>query len=94
LLEERGPVDPDVAAQLATGARERVGATWGVGLTGVAGPDPQDGQPVGRLYLGVAGPSGAPEVVAATLSGDRGRIRSEAVALALTTLRDRLAARE
>jgi nicotinamide-nucleotide amidase len=39
LLETRGAVDPLVAAALASGARRRLGATWGLGLTGVAGPD-------------------------------------------------------
>lgn len=58
LLRERGPVDPDVARQLAQGARERCGADLGIGLTGVAGPDPQNGHPVGEVYLGVASPSG------------------------------------
>src|SRR5215470_10980125 len=43
LLAERGPVDPDVAVALAAGARERCGATWGLGTTGVAGPEPQEG---------------------------------------------------
>ena len=45
LLAERGPVDPQVAAQMATGVRVRLGADVGVSTTGVAGPDPQDGQP-------------------------------------------------
>ncbi len=57
LLAERGPVDPDVAAALAAGARERCGATWGLATTGVAGPTPQDGIAVGTVFVAVAGPS-------------------------------------
>jgi nicotinamide-nucleotide amidase len=91
LLEKHGAVDPDVAAALAVGARDRLGATWGLGLTGVAGPDPQDGKPVGTLFVGLAGSAGDPTVTSALVSGDRAMIRSGAVELALTLLRDRLA---
>ncbi len=58
LLAERGPVDPDVAAALAEGGRRRCGADWGLATTGVAGPEPQDGKPVGLVYVAVAGPGG------------------------------------
>jgi nicotinamide-nucleotide amidase len=90
LLEKQGAVDPDVAAALAIGARDRVGATWGLGLTGVAGPDPQDGKAVGTLFVGLAGLSGEPQVTSVLLQGDRAMVRSGAVELALTLLRDRL----
>ena len=56
LLSTVGAVDPAVAAQLAVGARDRLQATFGVGLTGVAGPDEQDGRPVGEVHCAVAGP--------------------------------------
>lgn len=56
LLDARGPVDPDVAIALAAGARRRCAATWGVSTTGVAGPTPQDGIPVGTVYVAVSGP--------------------------------------
>ncbi|MEP6561032.1 MAG: nicotinamide-nucleotide amidohydrolase family protein, partial [Nakamurella sp.] len=56
LLTERGPVDPVVAAQLADGARRRCGADIGIGLTGVAGPDPQNGIAVGTWFCAIAGP--------------------------------------
>jgi nicotinamide-nucleotide amidase len=94
LLEERGAVDPDVAAALAVGVRDRLGASWGLGLTGVAGPEPQDGQPVGTLFVGLAGPDGAPQVTSELLVGDRAAIRSAAVVVALRVLCDRLAERE
>ena len=56
LLAEHGAVHPEVAAQLAEGARERCGATWGLGLTGVAGPAAQDGVAPGTVHIGLAGP--------------------------------------
>jgi len=85
LLETRGAVDPDVAAGLARGALERLGVTWGIGITGVAGPDPQDSVPVGTVYVSVCGPSG--QVVAAHhFEGDRNTIRSASVVAALRLL--------
>jgi len=54
LLEARGAVDPDVAIALARGARDRTTASVGIGVTGVAGPDPQDGKPVGTVYVAVS----------------------------------------
>ncbi|MBM2617700.1 CinA family protein [Actinoplanes sp. LDG1-06] len=87
LLAERGPVDPDVAAALAEGARARCGADWGVATTGVAGPDPQDGKPVGLVYVAVAGPAGT-EVRELKLEGNRAAIRTESVTRALQLLAD------
>jgi nicotinamide-nucleotide amidase len=89
LLKERGPVDPDVARALARGARERCGADWGLATTGVAGPDPQDGHPVGRVYVAVSGP-GVDEVRELTLTGDRPAIRAGSVAAVLVLLEDTL----
>lgn len=87
LLAERGPVDPDVALALATGARERCSADWGLATTGVAGPDPQDGKPVGLVYVAVAGPFGA-TVRELKLDGNRAAIRTESVTSALELLAD------
>lgn len=92
LLAARGPVDPDVAAQLAQGARRRCAADWGLATTGVAGPEPQDGVPVGTVYIGLAGPDGTGTARRLALTGDRAAIRGAAVAEALATLRDRLGA--
>ncbi|QXJ25010.1 CinA family nicotinamide mononucleotide deamidase-related protein [Actinomadura graeca] len=56
LLAEHGAVHPDVAAAMAAGVRDRLGAAYGLSVTGVAGPEPQDGRPVGTVYIGLAGP--------------------------------------
>src|SRR4051812_7609831 len=51
LLRGRGPVDPDVARALAEGGRKRCLADGCGATTGVAGPQPQDGKPVGLVYV-------------------------------------------
>lgn len=82
LLAERGAVDPAVAVELARGVRDRLSATWGVGVTGVAGPEPQDGRSVGTVFVGIVGPrDGALEesVSELNLAGNRNTIRSQTV---------------
>jgi nicotinamide-nucleotide amidase len=88
LLRAAGPVDPRVAVALAHGARTRCGADWGLATTGVAGPDPQDGVPVGTVYVAVAGASErtAEAVRRLDLSGSRAMIRSGTVTAALDLL--------
>ncbi|NLE81287.1 MAG: nicotinamide-nucleotide amidohydrolase family protein [Rhodococcus sp.] len=90
VLASDGPVSRSTAAALSEGARRRCGADWGVGLTGVAGPDEQDGHPVGTVFVGISGGSGT-EVRELALVGDRWAIRCAAVAAAVSGLRDRLA---
>jgi nicotinamide-nucleotide amidase len=85
LLAERGPVDPDVALALAEGARERCVADWGLATTGVAGPEPQGGKPVGTVFVAVAGPPGA-TVRELRLDGNRALIRTESVTSVLRLL--------
>jgi nicotinamide-nucleotide amidase len=85
LLAERGAVDPDVARAMAEGVRQLLGADWGLATTGVAGPDPQDGRPVGTVYVAVAF-SGGTEVLGLQLAGDRAAIRSATVEAVLSLL--------
>lgn len=59
LLAAHGAVHPEVAAAMAKGVRERLGATYGLAVTGVAGPEPQDGHPVGTVHVAVADFGGA-----------------------------------
>jgi nicotinamide-nucleotide amidase len=85
LIAERGTVDADVAAAMARGARDRLGATYGLATTGVAGPDPSEGKPAGTVHVAVAGPSGVRTQLLA-LSGDRDAIRQGTVAALLSML--------
>lgn len=91
-LATNGPVSAQTATDLASGARTRCGADWGVGLTGVAGPSEQDGHAVGTVFLGIAGPDGI-ECVPLTLAGERWDIRLGAVSVAVSRLRDRVVER-
>ncbi|MGC7100087.1 CinA family protein [Amycolatopsis lurida] len=89
LLATRGAVDPEVAAQLADGARTRCGADWGIGLTGVAGPASQDGVSPGTVHLGLAGPAGT-VTRELRIPGDRGAVRAGSVAAALGLLGEQI----
>ena len=82
LLASVGAVDPGVARQMAEGVRRVVGADVGIATTGVAGPDPQDGTPVGTVCIAVVTPEGE-SVVTHTFSGDRAAIRAAATDAAL-----------
>lgn len=53
LLQTNGPVDPDVALQMAAGVARLFGSTYGVSTTGVAGPGPADGHSAGTVYVAV-----------------------------------------
>ncbi|MEU1473028.1 nicotinamide-nucleotide amidohydrolase family protein [Streptomyces sp. NPDC005761] len=86
LLAARGAVDAEVALQMAAGVRRALGADWGVATTGVAGPEPQDGQPVGTVFVAVRGPGDAGKVTALRLNGGRADIRRESVRSVLELL--------
>jgi len=94
ILDEVGPVAGPTARALAVGARQRCDATWGVGLTGVAGPEPHGGHAVGTVFMGLAGPgeSGAIEVVELQFTGTRWDIRIAAVRESISRLRALVAA--
>jgi nicotinamide-nucleotide amidase len=89
LLAAHGPVSPETAAALAEGVRVRCTATWGIGLTGVAGPDAVDGHGPGRVYLGLSDGERT-DVLALDLPGDRQTVRAGAVAVAMEALLERL----
>jgi nicotinamide-nucleotide amidase len=78
LLERHGAVHGAVAGAMAQGARDRLGASTGVATTGVAGPDPAEGKPVGTVFVAVAGPGGLASRQLA-LGGDREQIRAATV---------------
>ena len=94
LLERRGAVDPEVAAEMAAGVRSRLAATVGAATTGVAGPDPSDGKPVGTVYIAVSIGPGTPAASTAVrslaLRGSRDEIRRETVTQCLRLLLARI----
>lgn len=90
LLERCGTVHADVAVAMARGVAERLGATAGLGTTGVAGPDPSEGHPVGTVHVAAC----LGTVVrhrALALAGDREQIRRGSVEHVLSLLAEMLA---
>lgn len=94
-LAADGPVAATTAAELARGAARTCGADWGLATTGVAGPEPQDGHPVGQVFVAVAGAVSRVDhedrpvrVRELALSGDRPAIRAQTVEAVLGLLLD------
>jgi nicotinamide-nucleotide amidase len=89
LIERFGAVSPEVGRALAAGAVARVGASFGIGNTGIAGPDGGSAdKPVGTVCVCVAGPDGSPVIERAIrLPGDRGAVRDRTTTLAMHLLR-------
>jgi nicotinamide-nucleotide amidase len=85
-------VSEEAVTQMAEGAQRVLGADVAIAVTGVAGPDEQDGQPVGTVWYGIAIPGHEPEAVTARLPFDRERIRQFSTITLLNTLRMRLLA--
>ena len=90
----RGPVvSPEAAIAMARGVADLLGADVGLSVTGVAGPEEQDGQPAGTVFVGLS-IDGRVQHVALRLPGDRPRVRAYSAISALDALRrelDRLA---
>ncbi|KJZ72237.1 hypothetical protein HIM_08379 [Hirsutella minnesotensis 3608] len=89
-----GVVDPSVAQLMAAGVRDltAVGTrtTWGISTTGVAGPDTQDGKPVGMVYIALAADDRSEIWGPFCFPGDRDQIRRATVMEALVRTRDAL----
>lgn len=97
-LAEHGAVAQLTAVEMALGVAQRCDATWGVAVTGVAGPDPQEGHPPGTVFTAVArkppvtggwDDQQVDSVVCVrelALTGDRAAIRDETVRAALRQL--------
>lgn len=89
LVAEHGVVSAECAVAMATGVRGLTEASYTLATTGVAGPDEQEGKPVGTVYVGIAGP-GFAEAIALNLDGDRPTIQDKACIRALEELAERL----
>ncbi len=89
LLAAEGAVNAQVAQEMAAGVRRIMGASWGIATTGVAGPDPQDGQPVGTVFIAVVGPRGR-KTARLWLNGSRTEIRRESARTVLELLSSEL----
>lgn len=89
MLEQYGAVSPEVAKAMAVGVRRVGGAALGVGITGVAGPEPSEGKPVGTVYIALADEKRAwiKKIVAGHTAEDRDHVRHIAVSNALDLTR-------
>lgn len=85
LLAREGAVHPDVAAQMAQGARRLLAVDIAVACTGVAGPDPQDGVAPGTAYVAVSASAelSADRVIRVDAPGGRAEVRRAIVEAAL-----------
>jgi PncC family amidohydrolase len=90
LVVEEGVVSAACAESMARGVRRLLGTVYGISTTGVAGPDTQEGKPVGTVYVGLATAAGS-RSVALRLDGDRATIREATVEAALAELLHALA---
>jgi nicotinamide-nucleotide amidase len=87
MIDQHGAVSREVAAAMAEGIRKRCLASYGIGITGVAGPSGGSEQkPVGLVYIALAGEEGT-QVVERNFPGDRKRIRQFATQQALEMIR-------
>ncbi|SNC61438.1 nicotinamide-nucleotide amidase [Kytococcus aerolatus] len=96
-LERTGPVDAEVAREMARGVARLLGADWGLATTGVAGPGPADGHPAGTVHVAVArrGRAGREDRWELTdrvlrLDGDREAVREGTVTALLLDLHRQL----
>lgn len=86
-LAATGPVNEQVARQMARGVRELFCADIGISTTGVAGPGPADGFPAGTVHIACVHPAGE-EHRLLHLEGDRAAVRAGAIDAALALVRD------
>lgn len=84
-VAEHGVVSAECARAMATGVRQLLGTTYAISTTGVAGPERQEGKPVGTVYVGVAGPHGV-RAEELALDGDRASIQDASVDAAVSAL--------
>jgi PncC family amidohydrolase len=85
-LAEHGTVSEATTIALAEAARTVLGATWGLAVTGNAGPGAEGEAPVGTVFLAVAGPGGTVSICR-LIPGDRSDVQMRSAAAALDFLR-------
>lgn len=86
VIATHGVISVETARAMASAVRERTGASVGISVTGVAGPDQQEGKPVGTVHIAVASPRGASDT-SQQFRGPRIEIKLRAAYTALNLLR-------
>ena len=87
LIEENGLVSAEIAEAMASAAREKTGADYGIGVTGHLGPDPDGDIAPGTMHIGVATPLGYKEVMTTVMNQGPAMTKRRAVTTALVLLR-------
>ncbi len=93
VVEKYGVVSAECAREMARVAREKLSADIGIGITGVAGPDEQEGKPAGTVHVGLDDGSGDVRVISYRFAQSREMVKRRAVTTALSLLRRVLLAR-
>jgi nicotinamide-nucleotide amidase len=86
-IEEFGVISAETAKAMAVAIRKRVGTDLGVGITGAAGPDPQDGAAPGTVFVAVALADGSAHALGMTMNSGRTAVKRRAVTTALLLIR-------
>lgn len=87
ILKDHGEVSAPVAAELAKSVRSRMGASYGIGITGIAGPGGGSSRkPVGLVFIGLSLPDGKVKTWKHLFWGERHQVRDKAAAKALEYL--------
>lgn len=87
IIAEHGVVSPETARAMALAVRDRIRTDYGVGVTGVAGPDSQDGVAPGTVHVAVATPDGETYVISTAINQGRQAVKRRAVTTAMLLLR-------
>ncbi len=91
LIAAHSSISEQVAVAMARGALKSFGTTWAISTTGVAGPNPLDGHPVGTVWVAIEGPIS--QSIELALSGERESVRNAATASAIASFARILRAR-
>ena len=87
VIDQHGVISAECAQAMARAARERLGADIGVGITGVAGPDPQEEKPPGTMHIGLDAGLSTPEIISYQFAQGREAVKRRAVTTALAMMR-------
>jgi PncC family amidohydrolase len=92
LIDKYTVISEEVAVAMAKGAIKSFGTTWAIGTTGVAGPNPLDGHPVGAVWVAIEGPIS--QSIELSLSGERESVRNAATSSAIAIIKIALKLRQ
>jgi nicotinamide-nucleotide amidase len=87
IIREHGVISAETAIAMAETVRDRLNTDYGLGITGVAGPDPQEDKPVGTVHIGIAGPDGFKSSISSSFNSGRSAVKRRAVTSSMLLLR-------